>query len=321
MKRGAALLILAIVAVALSAAAAALATHLWGQAARVERLDDRLETLSRGAALFETRVAALESTIVALESQRIRAESEPEATATPAAGPGIMEDLEGMAASLADLAARVDALEAPPAPATAAPAGDDGASTPLPRVVRLDVSPQRQGHNLSCESAAAAMAAQYHGVGLSEAEILAALPQHANPHLGFRGNVDGAPGGLDDYGVYASPVVAVLKARGLDARHIDGGLARVRAAIARGNPVVAWITYNCQAAAGERAPATIAIEGETVTLVPFEHAVVLTGYDEAGMWANDPWDGQEDYYAAVDLGRCMSYFGPMAIEVMASTVE
>jgi uncharacterized protein YvpB len=165
------------------------------------------------------------------------------------------------------------------------------------------------------------MAARYHGVDLSEAEIMAALPYHANPHLGFRGNVDGSPGGLEDYGVYARPIIAVLNARGLDARLTDGGPANIRAAIARGNPVVAWITYNCQASAGARAPTTIAVEGETVTLIPFEHAVVLIGYDEAGMWANDPWDGKEDYYATADLERCMSYFGPMAIEVMAPTVE
>ncbi|MGD8398901.1 MAG: C39 family peptidase, partial [Anaerolineae bacterium] len=272
MNRTLALFVIAITAAALCAAAAGLATWLWQQTAQVERLDDRLEALSSDAILSGTQVAALEATVAALESQRAHAGSGPEATATPAVAPRSDEDLEAMAASLADLAARVDRLEAQPAALAQAATPDAGdlAPAPLPRVVRLDVAPQRQGHNLSCESAAAAMAAQYHGVDLSEAEIMAALPHHANPHLGFRGNVDGSPGGLEDYGVYASPIVDVLNAHGLDARRSDGGLASIRAVIARGNPVVAWITYNCQASAQGRAPTTITVEGERVTLVPFE---------------------------------------------------
>jgi len=33
------------------------------------------------------------------------------------------------------------------------------------------------------------------------------------------------------------------------------------------------------------------------------------------VWANDPWDGQEDFYANADLERALGYFGDMAIEV------
>ncbi|MDD3826559.1 MAG: C39 family peptidase [Anaerolineae bacterium] len=213
---------------------------------------------------------------------------------------GIQAAVDGFQGDLEDLAAQIQSL-------------DSGGALPpaLPGQVRLQVPAQKQGHNLSCESLAASMAARYQGVALDEEEVLAALPRHPNPHLGFRGSVDGPPGGLEDYGVYAGPILAVLREQGLDARAIEDGLAGIKGALARGNPVVAWITYNCQPGN----PTTVTVDGQAVTLVAYQHAVVLTGYDDEGVWANDPWDGQEDFYANDDLERAMGYLGDMAIEV------
>jgi uncharacterized protein YvpB len=157
------------------------------------------------------------------------------------------------------------------------------------------------------------MAAQYHGIAVSEEDFLAALPLHDNPHLGFRGNVDGPTGGTEDYGVYAGPVVSVLNSYGLRARQLEGTREGIQAAIARGNPVIVWVPYDC----GYSSPIETVISGETVTLVPNQHVVVITGYNDQGVWANDPWDGQEDFYLYEDLERAMSYFGEMAIEVAA----
>jgi uncharacterized protein YvpB len=157
------------------------------------------------------------------------------------------------------------------------------------------------------------MAAQYQGVPVTEEEIVAALPRNDNPHLGFRGNIDGPYGSIDDYGVYAEPVLQVLNSRGLRATLIDGGLEGIKAAIARGNPVVAWVTYNCSV----RTPVVTTIGGQEVTLVPYEHVVVVTGYNDSGVWANDPYDGQEHFYATADFQRALGYFGNMAIEVAA----
>lgn len=183
--------------------------------------------------------------------------------------------------------------------------------TALPAELRLPVPRQQQGHNLSCESSAASMAANYLGVPLGESEILAALPLHTNPHLGFRGNVDGPTGGIEDYGVYAGPIQDVLRGKGLRAELVDGGLSGIKEAIARGNPVIAWVTYDCQLGS----PTILTIDGQQVTLVPYQHAVVVTGYNSQGVWANDPWDGLEDFYSNTDFERALSYFGNMAIEV------
>jgi uncharacterized protein YvpB len=261
--------------------------------------------LAGSASALEERLAALEAldTGRQLESLRLQLEAEAGAGQTAeleAKLAGIQATVDGFQLALDDLAARIE----PPEPiATPPPA--------LPTQVRLQVPVQKQTHSLSCESSAAAMAAGYQGVPVAEEEVLAALPRHANPHLGFRGNVDGPTGGLEDYGVYAGPVLEVLKARGLEARPIEGGLAGIRAALARGNPVVAWITYNCQPGS----PTAVTVDGQAVILVPYQHAVVLTGYNDEGVWANDPWDGQEDFYANADLERAMGYFGDMGIEV------
>lgn len=210
----------------------------------------------------------------------------------------VQSSIQVFQATLDTLAARMQALEA----------GDK-----LPSQARIEVAPQRQSHNLSCESSAASMAAQFHGVDLSEAEVLAALPLDDNPYYGFRGNVDGPTGGIQDYGVYAGPIVDVLKSKGLQAWLVEGGIEGIKAAIARDNPVIVWVTYDCR----QSTPTELEIGDDLVTLVPQQHVVVVTGYNAEGVWANDPWDGKEDFYPYADLERAMGYFDRMAVEVAA----
>jgi uncharacterized protein YvpB len=155
------------------------------------------------------------------------------------------------------------------------------------------------------------MAANYFGIPLAEADVLTALPLNDNPHLGFRGNVDGPTGSIDDYGVYSGPILDVLNTNGLSAWPIEGGLDGIKAAIARGHPVIAWVTHDCQPSIAT----AVTIDGQDVTMVPFQHVVVVTGYNAEGVWANDPWDGQEDFYRTSDFERALSYFGDMAVEV------
>jgi uncharacterized protein YvpB len=210
----------------------------------------------------------------------------------------VQSTIQGFQATLDSLAARIEVHEG---------------GTSLPAQARIEVARQKQSRNLSCESSAVSMAAQFQGVDLSEDEALAALPLHDNPHYGFRGNVDGPTGGIQDYGVYAGPVVDVLRSRGLQAWPVEGGVEGIKVAIARGNPVIAWLTYDCR----ESTPTEQTIGNELVTLVPLQHVAVVTGYNADGVWANDPWDGEEDFYTYDDLERAMGYFDQMAIEVAA----
>jgi uncharacterized protein YvpB len=280
-------------------------------AQRVEReaLERRLTAIQSTAVEMEERLATLEANDPVQQMAALQAELE---TA------GDSQELADFRDSLAEIQGRVDGLQTMLdglATKVRVLEGEDGeeGSLILPPEVRLNVARQQQSHNLSCESSAASMAAQYLGVPLSEAEVLAALPFDDNPYLGFRGNVDGPTGGIQDYGVYAGPLAEVLERHGLQARHVDAGVEGIRAAVARGNPVIVWVTYDCMVST----PVEMIIGDQLVRLTPNQHVVVVTGYDADGVWANDPWDGQEDYYLYADLERAMSYFGDMAIEVAA----
>lgn len=289
----------------------------WDQSRQIVALRAELAGLQQS---FAGRLGAMESTAEALQERvGILEARDParqlaalQSAAELADSPQQIADLRSSLAEfqiamtevqegLNDVGSRLESLES----------GVEDPVTTLPAEERLPVPRQQQSHNLSCESSAASMAAGYLGVPLGEAEILAALPLNANPHLGFRGNVDGPTGGIEDYGVYAGPVQEVLRGKGLRAELVAGGLSGIKEAIARGNPVIAWITYNCQLGS----PTTLTIGGQQVTLVPYQHAVVIIGYNSQGVWANDPWDGLEDFYSNADFERALSYFGNMAIEV------
>ena len=287
---------------------------VWQQQSHLEALQDELGALREEHEATRARSVSIQSTAVSLEDRLASLEAGSGSAAKPAGEQGqvslLQASLAEMQSQVVDLQAELDGLAARMETLHAA---EHEAAQTLPREVHLSVARQRQGHNLSCESSAASMAAQYQGVPLSESEVLAALPLNDNPHLGFRGNVDGPTGGIEDYGVYAGPILNILNDRGLQAVLVQGGLEGVRAALARRNPVITWVTYSC----GWQTSTTTSIDGQEVTLVPFQHVVVATGYNSEGFWANDPWDGQEDFYSLADFERAMGYFGDMAIEVAA----
>ena len=292
----------------------------WQQNEQIQVLKAELEATQNERQETERQLVDLEATVTLLENRLTALEGHDldrqlaslQAATETASSPTEIADLQASLIEIQDrlsrdqmvwddLAARVEMLES---------ATEEIAQTP-PSEVHLSVARQRQSHNLSCESSAASMAATYHGIPLSESDVLAALPLNDNPHQGFRGNVDGPTGGIEDYGVYAGPILDILNSRGLQARPVKDGLSGIKEALARGNPVIAWVTYDCQA----NTPTTQRIGDQEVVLVPYQHVVVVTGYNSSGVWANDPWDGQEDFYATADFERAMSYFGDMAIEV------
>jgi uncharacterized protein YvpB len=185
-----------------------------------------------------------------------------------------------------------------------------------PLALILDVPLLEQERSLSCESSAAAMAAQYHDLAVRESDILNALPLHENPHLGFRGNVDGPHGGLMDYGVYAGPIDEVLSELGLHVESFSGGMDEIKAHIRQGRPVLAWITYDLQV----QTPQQWTLAGpygqsQAVTLVPYEHAVLIVGYNREGLWIHDPFDGTRDFYTESEFWRSFGYLGHMALVI------
>lgn len=123
--------------------------------------------------------------------------------------------------------------------------------------------------------------AAYFGVNIYESDFQFALPLSDNPDIGFCGQV------LTDrwgqippyaYGVHAKPVADLLVKYGLPARVIDGWtLEQVKQKIAENKPILIWVIGNM-----EYSEPVIYVdkEGREVLVAPFEHAVILTGYDE-----------------------------------------
>ena len=176
-------------------------------------------------------------------------------------------------------------------------------SAPAPDGVRLAVPLVGQQHTLSCEAATARMFAEFYGVSLSEGWFQSALGLSDNPHVGFRGNVDGVFGWIDDYGVYAEPVARALLGAGVNVT-VRYGMTYddLRAALDRGSPVIVWTS--------PRGDYHDAPDG--YRLVPEEHTYVVTGYDSTGFTVNDPlYGGRRLKLAAIPGWELFSHMAVM----------
>jgi uncharacterized protein YvpB len=167
-----------------------------------------------------------------------------------------------------------------------------------------------QWYNLSCEYAAAAAVTLFWGNLVSQRDFIAEIPTHPNPHIGFRGNIHGPHGGIDDYGIYAEPLVPVLERRGYNATVFYDDVERLKANIRAGNPAVVWLTTGRY----ETRPGYYkTYEGERFKLVPYEHAVVLYGYDGDGVYLMDVGDGGFYYTDWSSFLRRWGYFDGMTL--------
>jgi uncharacterized protein YvpB len=171
----------------------------------------------------------------------------------------------------------------------------------------------RQWYNLSCEYAAAATVTLFWGNLVSQRDFIAEVPNHPNPHVGFRGNIHGPHGWIDDYGIYAEPLVPVLERRGYDATVFYGNdVERLKANIDAGNPAVVWLTTGRY----ERRPQFWdEIDGATFKLVPYEHAIVVYGYDSDGIYSMDVGAGEFVHTEWSSFLRRWAYFDGMTLVI------
>lgn len=167
---------------------------------------------------------------------------------------------------------------------------NDTASTST-GVVLDGVPAYQQSRSLSCEYASVHIATSIFGNPIYEEEYINTVPQSANPHFGYRGNIDGVWGITNDYGIYAEALVPVLNARGYVGEVAYDPRAEVlRARIDSGAPVVVWISTR-----GEPGFYETDTSG-TYKLVPYVHVVVAYGYDDGGVYISDPGNGSLKYY-------------------------
>jgi subtilisin-like proprotein convertase family protein/uncharacterized protein YvpB len=157
---------------------------------------------------------------------------------------------------------------------------------PLPdSAIISGVTGQRQSLPLDCESRSAVDWANYLGVPIDELDFFYNLPESDNPDLGFVGSVYGQWGQIppNPYGVHAEPVADLLRSYGMDAyAHRPFTWDQLRAEIAQGRPVIAWIVgsydgsydYVVNGIPEYYTPT----EGNPMVVASFEHTIIVTGY-------------------------------------------
>lgn len=173
----------------------------------------------------------------------------------------------------------------------------------------------RQMRPLSCEARSAVDLAAFWGVPIAEEAFFDALPQSDNPHEGFVGDVDDPPGSRPPggYGVYARPVANTLRRYGLDAHaHRWLGMERLRAEVAAGRPVVVWATYRMLR---PEVASWTAADGSVSVIVQWEHTFIVVGYDEAGVYLIDAYDGRTHYYTVAQFVPAWMQLNEMAVTV------
>lgn len=147
--------------------------------------------------------------------------------------------------------------------------------------MELPLKFHRQEHSLSCEAATLKMVLDYHGVNVSESEIIEKLPFDptprsgdvwGNPQLGFVGNIDGKMM-VDGYGVYWGPL-ALTASNWKKVKIIKNGLAKdLVEHISQGRPVIIWGYIGRGQPVSWQTP-----EGNRIYGINGEHTRVVYGY-------------------------------------------
>jgi len=169
-----------------------------------------------------------------------------------------------------------------------------------PDSVLLDKVPVgKQTRPLNCEFQSASDLVWYYGYPYAWDEIFAQVgpDPNGNPHVGFVGDsLDDPPGGIypHGYGVYAEPIAKGLQELGIYTEVYYGkSAAWLREQLAAGHPVMVWATAGMIPG---RAEYWTTQDGQRVKGVRGEHTYLVIGYDDAGVWVGDPWDGQRKHY-------------------------
>ncbi|HCS38981.1 MAG TPA: hypothetical protein DIW44_05275 [Anaerolineaceae bacterium] len=137
----------------------------------------------------------------------------------------------------------------------------------------------RQAYSIGCETSVAVDLAAFYDVAITEYDFQTTLPLSDNPDLGFVGDVNGPWGQIPPYayGVHAAPVAETLAKFGVPA---EGGkgytFEQIKAQLAQSKPVIVWVIGHMEYSDPVE---YVDKQGVTSIVAPYEHVVVLTGYN------------------------------------------
>lgn len=162
----------------------------------------------------------------------------------------------------------------------------------------------QQYYSIGCEASIAVDLAKYYHVSITEYDFQMALPKSDNPDVGFVGDVNSPWGQIppDAYGVHAAPVAATLTEFGVPS---EGGkgytLDQIKEQLAQSKPVIVWVIghmeYSDPVEYVDKA-------GVTSIVAPYEHVVMLTGYNADTVRYNN-----EGRYADVKIETFLKSWG------------
>jgi uncharacterized protein YvpB len=141
------------------------------------------------------------------------------------------------------------------------------------------ITGHRQVYALGCEAADAVDWAGYFGTTIYEYDFQISLPHSDNPDYGFVGDVNSIWGQIPPYayGVYSGPVADLLVSYGLPAQSVkDYTLDQVKQKLSESKPIIVWVIGNME---WSRTTDYTDSKGRITKVAPFEHVVILTGYD------------------------------------------
>lgn len=157
----------------------------------------------------------------------------------------------------------------------------------------IDVPTYAQQRNLSCEYAALTIAAAAFGAWVSEYEFDERVGWSANPHWGFRGDINGSWGNTTDYGVYPEALVGPLAQLGFygETHYAQGDMWVLKSHLDMGQPMLLWLGLW-----GDLSFYEYTEDGTPFKLTPGYHVVVGYGYDDYGVYVSDPARGDYGFY-------------------------
>lgn len=150
-----------------------------------------------------------------------------------------------------------------------------------------------QQRNLSCEYAALAIATGAFGNSISEYAFDEVVGWSANPHWGYRGDINGWWGNTSDYGVYPSALAPALAHFGFSGEvfYGAGDATALQTRLDWGMPTLVWLGMW-----GDTSYYESTGDGASYNLTPGMHVMVAYGYDAAGVYLSDPGSGSYRYY-------------------------
>lgn len=154
-----------------------------------------------------------------------------------------------------------------------------------------------QQRNLSCEYAAMYIATSAFGDGVSEYSFDNVVGKSPNPHIAYRGDINGLWGKTSDYGVYAEPLSWALDHFGYrgEVFYAVGDSTPLQSYLDQGKPVVVWLALWGDESISET------LDGRTYQITAGMHVMVAYGYDASGVYLSDPGSGTYRFYAWSDF--------------------